>query len=95
MSSERVGEGRAGPSVALNTLDGTVVTQLHRSQHRQDPLEFLSEVGENTPKGPDPHVALDGLRALSWTGFLKTFQWGLRGRIDLGHPEVSIRTQSD
>ena len=87
--------GRQAPSSRRTFSTGPVVTQLHRSQRHQYFLAFLSEVDENAPKEPDPDVALDDLRVSSWTGFLKTFQWGLRGRIDLGHPEVSIRTQSD
>ena len=46
---------------ALNMLDGTVVTQLHKRHRHQEFLIFLREIDEKVPKGLDVHMVLDNL----------------------------------
>ena len=44
---------------ALNILDGTVVTQLHKRHRHQEFLIFLRSVNANVPEELDVHVVLD------------------------------------
>lgn len=46
---------------ALNILDGTVVTQLHKRHRHQEFLIFLREIDEKVPKELDVHMVLDNL----------------------------------
>lgn len=46
---------------ALNILDGTVVTQLHRRHRHQEFLIFLRTVDEKVPDGLEVHLVLDNL----------------------------------
>ena len=46
---------------ALNILDGTVMTQLHRRHRHQEFLIFLREIDERVPRGLDVHMVLDNL----------------------------------
>jgi transposase len=47
--------------VALNILDGTVVTELHRRHRHQEFLLFLRTIDENVPDGLDIHMVMDNL----------------------------------
>ena len=56
--------GRNGTTdlfAALNILDGTVVTQLHRRHRHQEFLIFLREIDEKVPRELDVHMVLDNL----------------------------------
>jgi len=53
--------GRIDLFAALNILDGTVVTQLHKRHRHQEFLIFLREIDENVPKELDVHIVLDNL----------------------------------
>lgn len=46
---------------ALNILDGTVVTQLHRRHRHQEFLIFLREIDEKVPRELDVHMVMDNL----------------------------------
>ena len=46
---------------ALNILDGTVVTQLHKKHRHQEFLIFLREIDEKVPRELDVHMVLDNL----------------------------------
>jgi len=49
--------------VALNILDGTVVTQFHNRHRHQEFLSFLRMLDDATPSKLDVHVVLDNLSA--------------------------------
>jgi transposase len=49
--------------VALNILDGTVVTQFHNQHRHQEFLSFLRVLDGTVPSGVDIHVVLDNLSA--------------------------------
>jgi len=49
--------------VALNILDGTVVTQFHNRHRHQEFLSFLRILDDATPSKLDVHVVLDNLSA--------------------------------
>jgi transposase len=49
--------------VALNVLDGTVVTQFHNRHRHQEFLSFLRMLDDATPSKLDVHIVLDDLSA--------------------------------
>jgi transposase len=49
--------------VAINILDGTVVTQFHNRHRHQEFLSFLRMLDDATPSKLDVHVVLDNLSA--------------------------------
>lgn len=59
---------------ALNTLDGTVITQFHHRHRHQEFLAFLKTLDESVPEPLEVHVILDNLsahkheRVLRWLG---------------------------
>jgi transposase len=61
ISNEYVRNGTVDLFAALNILDGTVVTQLHRRHRQQEFLIFLREIDEKVPKELDVHMVLDNL----------------------------------
>lgn len=61
MSREYVRNGAIDLFAALNILDGTVVTQLHKRHRHQEFLIFLREIDEKVPKELDVHMVLDNL----------------------------------
>jgi transposase len=62
ISNEYVRNGTTDLFAALNMLDGTVVTQLHRRHRHQEFLIFLREIEEKIPKELDVHMVLDNLK---------------------------------
>ena len=62
VSNEYVRNGTIDLFAALNILDGTVVTQLHRRHRHQEFLIFLREVDEKVPEELDIHMVLDNLK---------------------------------
>ena len=61
VSNEYVRNGTIDLFAALNILNGTVVTQLHRRHRHQEFLIFLREIDEKVPKELDVHMVLDNL----------------------------------
>lgn len=61
MSNEYERNGTIDLFAALNILDGTVVTQLHRRHRHQEFLIFLREIDEKVPTELDVHMVLDNL----------------------------------
>ncbi len=53
--------GRIDLFAALNILNGTVLTQLHRRHRHQEFLIFLREIDEKVPRELDVHMVLDNL----------------------------------
>jgi transposase len=62
ISNEYVRNGTIDLFAALNILDGTVITQLHRRHRHQEFLIFLREIEEKVPKELDVHMVLDNLK---------------------------------
>ena len=60
-SWEYVRNGTIDLFAALNILDGTVVTQLHKRHRHQEFLIFLREIDEKVPEELDVHMVLDNL----------------------------------
>jgi len=60
-SWEYVRNGTVDLFAALNILDGTVVTQLHRRHRHQEFLIFLREIDEKVPMELDVHMVIDNL----------------------------------
>jgi transposase len=60
-SWEYVRNGTIDLFAALNILDGTVVTQLHKRHRHQEFLIFLREIDEKVPRELDVHMVLDNL----------------------------------
>lgn len=61
MSWEYERKGTIDLFAALNILDGTVVTQLHKRHRHQEFLVFLREIDEKVPNELDVHMVLDNL----------------------------------
>ena len=61
MSNEYERNGTIDLFAALNILDGTIVTQLHRRHRHQEFLIFLREIDEKIPRELDVHMVLDNL----------------------------------
>jgi transposase len=65
ISNEYVRNGTIDLFAALNILDGTVVTQLHRRHRHQEFLIFLRKLDGKVPKELDVHMVLDNLKTHS------------------------------
>jgi transposase len=65
VSNEYVRNGTIDLFAALNILDGTVVTQLHKRHRHQEFMIFVREIDEKVPKELDVHMVLDNLRTHS------------------------------
>ena len=61
MSWEYERNGTIDLFAALNILDGTVVTELHRRHRHQEFLIFLRTIDDNVPEELDIHMVLDNL----------------------------------
>jgi transposase len=61
MSWEYERNGTIDLFAALNILDGTVVTELHKRHRHQEFLIFLRAIDKNVPEDFDVHIVLDNL----------------------------------